>query len=219
MKVQRKLLRIVPLVACVAIGSMVAACGKGDAAGPTVTVTPASVARHVDSLYLATGNTDRQEFLTFLEIAPAFGANPAVVRVTVGGSLQFWKAYVWDDVAGADSTSVMIAYSDPAVAMGLFLSQSTTGGNGVALLVDSVLTTVTTSSFSITHGAPHDTCTLATGLTNPALVTAEQNLTCDPATFTVAADLQVPGVLNGDPGTTENLALSIPSTTGVRLHN
>ncbi len=176
-------------------------------------------ARHIDSLYAATGNTNRQTFLTYLEYAPAFGATPTVVRLSPGGVEQFWKGYVWEDVAGADSTSVMIAYSDAAVDMGLFLLQSNNQASGVGLLVDSVLTTVTTSTFSITSGAPHGTCTLATGLSNPALVAAEQNFTCEPETFTIAADLQVPGVLNGDSATTENLTVSIPQAAGIRFQN
>ena len=89
----------------------------------TVVVTPADFARHIDSLYAATGNTNRQTFLTYLEYAPAFGATPTVVRLSPGGVEQIWKGYVWEDVAGADSTSVLIAYSDATVAMGLFLLQ------------------------------------------------------------------------------------------------
>jgi|HubBroStandDraft_2_1064218.scaffolds.fasta_scaffold23494_2 hypothetical protein len=185
----------------------------------TVVVTPADFARHIDSLYAATGNTNRQTFLTYLEYAPAFGATPTVVRLSPGGVEQIWKGYVWEDVAGPDSTSVLIAYSDATVAMGLFLLQSNNQASGVGLLVDSVLTTVTTSTFSITSGAPHGACTLATGLTNPALVTAEQNFTCEPETFTIAADLQVPGVLTGDSATTENVTLSIPQAAGIRLQN
>jgi hypothetical protein len=185
----------------------------------TVVVTPADFARHVDSLYAATANTNRQTFLTYLEYAPAFGATPTVVRLSPGGVEQIWKGYVWEDVAGPDSTSVLIAYSDATVAMGFFLLQSNNQASGVGLLVDSVLTTVTTSTFSITSGAPHGTCTLATGLTNPALVTAEQNVTCVPETFTVTADVQVPGVLNGDSATTENLTLSIPQAAGIRFQH
>jgi hypothetical protein len=209
-----------PIRALIALAGVAAVCACSSA-HPTaaIVVTPADFARHVDSLYTATGNTNRQTFLTYLEYAPAFGATPTVLRLSTGGALQFWKAYVWEDVAGPDSTSVMIAYSDATVAMGLFLLQSNNQGSGVGLLVDSVLTTVTTSTFSITSGAPHGTCTLATGLTNPALVTAEQNFTCEPETFTVAADLQVPGVLNGDSATTENLTLSIPQAAGIRFQN
>jgi hypothetical protein len=209
-----------PIRALIALVGIAAVCACSSS-HPTaaVVVTPADFARHVDSLYAATGNTNRQTFLTYLEYAPAFGATPTVLRLSTGGALQFWKAYVWEDVAGPDSTSVMIAYSDATVAMGLFLFQSNNQGSGVGLLVDSVLTTVTTSTFSISSGAPHGTCTLATGLTNPALVTAEQSFTCEPETFTVAADLQVPGVLNGDSATTENLTLSIPQAPGIRFQN
>jgi hypothetical protein len=209
-----------PICALIALAGVAAVCACSST-HPTaaVVVTPADFARHVDSLYAATGNTNRQTFLTYLEYAPAFGATPTVVRFSAGGALQFWKGYVWQDVAGADSTSVMIAYNDAAVDMGLFLLQSNNQASGVGLLVDSILTTVTTSTFSITSAAPHGTCTLATGLTNPALVTAEQNFMCVPETFTVAADLQVPGVLNGDSATTENLTLSIPQAPGIGFHN
>jgi hypothetical protein len=209
-----------PIRTLIALAGVTAVCACSSS-HPTaaVVVTPADFARHVDSLYAATGNTDRQTFLTYLEYAPAFGATSTVLRLSTGGALQFWKAYVWEDVTGADSTSVMIAYSDATVAMGLFLLQSNNQGSGVGLLVDSVLTTVPTSTFSITSGMPHGTCTLATGLTNPALVTAEQNFTCEPETFTVTADLQVPGVLNGDSATTENLTLSIPQAPGIRFQN
>ena len=217
MTIEGRYLAARPIRVLIALAGVAAVCACSSS-HPTAAVvaTPADFARHVDSLYAATGNTNRQTFLTYLEYAPAFGATPTVVRFSAGGALQFWKAYVWQDVAGADSTSVMIAYSDATVAMGLFLLQSNNQASGVGLLVDSVLTTVTTSTFSITSGAPHGTCTLATGLTNPVLVTAEQNFTCEAETFTVAADLHVPGVLNGDSATTENLTLSLPQAAGVR---
>jgi hypothetical protein len=220
MRIERLSVPARPIRALIALAGIAAAYAcSGSHPTATIVVTPADFARHVDSLYAATGNTNRQTFLTYLENAPAFGANPTVVRFSAGGALQFWKAYLWQDVAGSDSTSVLIAYSDATVAMGLFLLQSNNQGSGVGLLVDSVLTTVTTSTFSITAGAPHGTCTLATGLTNPALVTAEENSTCEPETFTVTADLQVPGVLNGDSATTENLTLTIPQAAGIRLQN
>jgi hypothetical protein len=220
MTIEGKFLAPRRIRALIALAGVAAACACSSThPTATVVVTPADFARHVDSLYAATGNTNRQTFLTYLEYAPAFGATPTVVRLSPGGVEQIWKGYVWEDVAGPDSTSVLIAYSDATVAMGLFLLQSNNQASGVGLLVDSVLTTVTTSTFSITSGAPHGTCTLATGLTNPALVTAEQNVTCVPETFTIAADLQVPGVLNGDSATTENLTLSIPQALGIRFQH
>jgi hypothetical protein len=216
----RRILKL-PVHGLIALGVVLACYGCDRPVAPGATETPSEFARHVDSLYFATDVPDRQAFLTFLEYPPAFGATPAVVTVTTPRSTRFWKAYVWEDLSagGGDSAEIMIAYSDSVVSMGLYLYQGAGTGEGAALLVDSTLTLVSTSSFSITHGVPNGTCSPAAGLTNPALVNAEQTYTCVPATFAVSANLQVPGVLDGDPAITEPLTLSISKVVGPRLTN
>jgi hypothetical protein len=202
------------------LGGVLALCGCDRPVAPT-TESPSEFARHVDSLYFATGTSDRQAFLTFLEYPPAFGASPAVVTITTPRSTHFWKGYVWEDLSagGGDSAEIMIAYSDSAVTMGLYLYQGAGTGEGAALLVDSTLTLVSTSRFSITHGAESGTCSPAAGLANPALVNAELTYTCVPVPFEVSADVQVPGVLDGEPTVTELLTLSISKVVGPRLTN
>src|ERR1700735_1528443 len=60
--------------ALIPLGGVAAVCACSSThPTATVVVTPADFARHVDSLYAATGNTNRQTFLTYLEYAPAFG--------------------------------------------------------------------------------------------------------------------------------------------------
>ncbi len=220
MKSDSRRILTLPVHALVALGGVLAIYGCDRPVAPS-TETPSAFARHVDSLYFATGTSDRQAFLTFLEYPPAFGASPAVVTITTPRSTHFWKGYVWEDLSagGGDSAEIMIAYNDSAVSMGLYLYQGAGTGEGAALLVDSTLTLVSTSSFSITHGAESGTCSPAAGLTNPALMNAEQTYTCVPVTFAVSADVQVPGVLDGDPAVTEPLTLSISQIVGPRLTN
>ncbi len=98
-------------------GSLIlSACGNSST-GPHAP-SPAQIARHIDSLMIATRNGSRFELLFVALDGPAEGVAPITVSVTTASGPQQWQGYILKyagSVASADSNFDLIAYSDYAL--------------------------------------------------------------------------------------------------------
>ena len=144
------------------------ACGESTAPH---TVTATQLARHIDSLTVATGGVGwRFDFLANLEWPPGYGAAPVSVVVTTGTGTSTWQGFMAKVVPdqGADSEYIIFAYSDYQLTNAISAKLRYVGGqpqSRVSVLADTSQAifggsgTVTAATVS-TGGA----CTPVTGL-------------------------------------------------------
>jgi hypothetical protein len=169
-------------------GSLIlSACGNSST-GPHAP-SPAQIARHIDSLMIATRNGSRFELLFVALDGPAEGVAPITVSVTTASGTQQWQGYILKyagSVASADSNFDLIAYSDYALTNVLWVEKRYFSAQNVTtaanLLTDS--TTLisqgsgTMTAMTVSIGG---SCQLASGLDDPSVLPPG---TCNLATFT-----------------------------------
>lgn len=166
---------------------ILSACGSST--GPARAPTPAQIARHIDSLSVATRNGNRYELLYVAENGPADGVAPVTITVTTAAGSHQWQGYIMKyagSVASADSNFDLVAYSDYALTNVLwaetryYSAQSIT--TAVNLLTDTTsLITQGSGTMTAATASTAGPCQLAFRLENyPSLPPG----TCNLATFT-----------------------------------
>jgi len=164
------------VAAAVIAGLAIAGCSKNSPTGPT----SASVAAHLDSLYVAAiaantpGNTSRANVLSIAELAAAFGNPPKSVTVTTASGNQTWQELgliVADTSAATPSVEyIAIAYSDNNVTNAVFSQINASGGTAdttVGLLAADTIRVTGTGTATASLLSNGGACTVASGLSNP----------------------------------------------------
>jgi hypothetical protein len=181
-----------------AAATFVAACG--DATSPASRPPSAeSVARHFDSLYAATiaggssssGLQSRASVLTYLELAPAYGATPSAITtstITATGdsTVHAWSGFEIELVTpNVDSSWYFVAYSDADVTNAVVIAvDALIGPNRGTLLANDTLAVMTNQVYgafaptSIVGTA----CVPVSGLSNPGIAAYAQT-SCFLATY------------------------------------
>jgi hypothetical protein len=189
-----RLFRLTATVAGVAVVAVVAACADNSVGNNTNTnSTPqqlaTAAARHIDTLWSESSNSTREQYLSLAEAGPAFGGVPLNTGVFINGQAVNWEAVEFEEVdtssSGAivDSSYVVIAYGDnnlsTAVGAQITFNGPTPTVSGILLSNDSVSTADSTITMTASTATPSlAPCYLVTGLTNPAILTAQQTYGC-----------------------------------------
>jgi hypothetical protein len=177
----------------------------GDSTAPH-TVTPAQLARHLDSLSVAAAaasNTGRLVFLGQAEGPPANGVAPVAVTVTTRSGPHAWKGFV-SKYSGSkpfgptiDSLYFLFAYSDYAmtdflVAQVTYFHSPYGPLSQIWLLSDTTWAFGGSGTFSMETRSAGAACTpTLSGLRNYGLVA--QYTVCDLASFSGALSWTLPG--------------------------
>jgi hypothetical protein len=149
----------------------IGACGGSTA--PPEPLTPAQIARHIDSLWAGSGSSGRGGYLLTAELGPALGAAPtSVILVTPAGD-EVWQAFTYrcQGCGSADSTYALVAYSDYALTSILVatVQYETQQGSphvvqAVSILTDTSLLSGGSGTLTLAATATGSACVLATGL-------------------------------------------------------
>lgn len=146
-------------------------------------VTPAQLARHIDSLSAKTGQFG-SVILNYLELPPALGASPVPVTVSTTSGSHAWEGFMFKTyLPGVDSSYSFVAYSDYALTNVIAAELMFINGQVVpsAQLVSGDTLSLGGGSGTITGTltSTEGACVRATGLHEIAIVTR----TCQLATF------------------------------------
>jgi hypothetical protein len=227
----RKIQRLSPIVGVIA-ALAVAACGSDTSTGPALGAA-AAVARHIDSLLLATLDStrissasyqNREVFLEYAEVGPAYGASPVHITVETAAGAQDWLASAWETVDSTGGVAsgpyiVIVAYKDlsftTAFVVYLLPTADTTYTYAALLAGDTIIVQAAPTSESVALTGLYAPCQLAFGLTDQDLA-VQSPLACRIASFTGSVAVTFPAA----PGVDASLLkFSIPSQTilGVRF--
>jgi hypothetical protein len=173
-----------------AVTSLLVIAGSGCSTGPTP-LTPAQIARHIDSLLVATKSQARWRVLDAAEYGPAYGVSPATVVVTTRSGPHHWHGFMWRSALPAgfvtDSVYAIVAYSDNSLTDVLLVEeafQSNSPPTTFASLVTNDTVSVTDAAATLTQTltSTGGDCVLASGLST--YTEPPQPGKCALATFT-----------------------------------
>ncbi|HTD61811.1 MAG TPA: hypothetical protein VK679_14265 [Gemmatimonadaceae bacterium] len=173
-----------------AVSSLLVIAGSGCSTGPTP-LTPAQVARHIDSLLVATKNQARWIVVDVAEYGPAYGVSPATVVVTTRSGPHNWHGYMWRYVlpliSTPDSVHAFVAWSDNSLTDVLWAEEVFPPDSqpiiSVSLVTnDTVSVTDSAATLTAALASTGGDCVLASGLTT--YTEPPQAGRCALATFT-----------------------------------
>jgi hypothetical protein len=202
------------------------AAGCSDGTGPNPH-SATSVAEYIDALYkeaVVFANIDplydtRLAFLTLAEYAPAFGAPATAVTVATATGNQRWQAVAYEMVYGADSTYVLIAYSDAQLANVVIATfDPAYPGNPLRVEMmanDTIFVFASRSVVSESTVSIGGACIPVSGLTNPGL-SAVASASCQAGTFAGTVHATFPAVATLPPALV-SLTFSASVVQGVRF--
>jgi hypothetical protein len=209
----------------VAIPALLVLGGCGSSTAPH-TITAAQLAEHIDSLSLqayALGDSAgvyRYLYLSGVEEAPAYGATPVTVDVSINGAGQIWQGFMWRtgaaSIYGPDSTFWIAAYSDYSFKNVLLAEAYYTAGQSSAdasMLTDDTL--LLSGGAGTTTGATRSlgaTCAFTQGLHNYPI----EQQGCVLGAFEGSVNWTFPSGVAGQTGTT--VLLRAHGFNGVALH-
>jgi hypothetical protein len=186
--------RLTATLAAVATVAAVAACADSSVGNNTNTSTTpqqlaTTAARHIDTLWSETSNSTREQFLSIAEAGPAFGGVPLNTGVFINGQAVNWETIEIEEVdtnssgVVVDSSYVVVAYGDAnlstAIGAQIVFNGPTPTVSGFLISSDSVLTADSTVTMTASTATPSVApCYLVTGLTNPAILTAQETYGC-----------------------------------------
>jgi hypothetical protein len=212
------------VAAAVLAGLAITGCSKGSPTGPT----SASLAAHLDSLYVAAiaantpGNTNRAQILSIMELAVAFGNPPKNVTVTTASGTQTWKelGLAVVDTSSSPTTSeyLSVAYSDANVTNAIFAEVDASGASAdtsAGLLAADTIEVTGTGTVAASVLSNGGACTIASGLTNPIFGEAAA-FKCNLATMQFAVNETFPAT-TGVAASLESISYAPIAVTGPRL--
>jgi hypothetical protein len=198
------IVRRLSLVGAAAATVAVAACSSSSTAPSPI--TPAQLAEHFDSLYVAAVNDSNSagEFIIpdFVEFGPAVGGNEVSATVTTASGAQTWHgvgfAGVITDDTVADTIFVVALYPNRDLQQVVFADFENSGGNifgATANGFDTVWTNGTLNSASGSIVSTGATCSLQTGLAADPIMQefAGEAFSCVSAKFNVSLSATFPG--------------------------
>ena len=203
--------------------TVAAACGSDS----TAPASPASVARHFDSLYVdaaARGDSsdayaNRSLMLTFLELPPALGASPATLTVTTATGIEHWRAFEFDEIlSGSDSGFALLAYRETAAHTVLLLEFDGSGTvqDGVVITNDTLNVQITDGSATTSLTSTSASCgTPSPSLLNPQLGTIQIG-SCTLAKFLSSLSITTQTAAQVDPALA-SLSFNAATINGVRI--
>jgi hypothetical protein len=215
-------------IALAASVAILTACGDSTAPHP---VTPAQLARHLDSLSRAADTTEgsggRYIFLSQAEVAPANGASPVPVTVRTKSGAQTWQGFVMkfaDTLAfttGYDSIYILFAYRD--YAMNTYLVAQTTYFHGDGALAQIwVISDTSFASAGGQYGSGTNTFAMS-ALSSPcSLISGLKNYDwpddgCNLATFTAGVLWNLPNV-GGETADFATVTIAPQAYDGIFMH-
>jgi hypothetical protein len=155
-------------------GSLVlSACDSSTSPAP---LTPAQLARHIDSMAVAaTSSSGRYPLLVIAEYGPAYSVSPRSVAVTTRSGTNTWHGFVYRfrapaGVVPADSSYAIVAYSDNSLtdilwAQAIFESNTQIGTSVLLVTNDTVFVTSATATATLSLASTGGDCVLVSGLT------------------------------------------------------
>jgi hypothetical protein len=193
-----------------------------DSTSPDSSQDAAHLAAHFDSLYVdAAAHSDtsyegRSLLLSFLEVAPALGANATNITVTTANGTEHWKGFEIADlfVHGdtTDTTYIVAAYRESEVHTMVVAIYGQDGSiqTGGLLTNDTLDIGPDDGGGSTTRTSLGSTCTQpSSSLQNPFVLTLNVQ-SCNVATFSTSMTLVMPSTPGADVALT---SLSFPTTT------
>jgi hypothetical protein len=119
----------------VVVSATLVAASCSSSTAPASSLSPAQIARHIDSLAVEATSLDgyRWEFLVELEGPVAYGAAPVAFDVTTRSGSHEWHGYVsrLSQLSSGDSAFIIFAYSDYAMTNVLLAAVTYTNGQPV----------------------------------------------------------------------------------------
>jgi hypothetical protein len=146
-------------------------CGSSTAPTP---LTPAQLARHIDSLAVKAEYGSRYPMLSIAELGPALGVSPTSIVVTTGSGTHTWHGFMYRSVppkgvSPTDSVYAIVAYSDNSLTNILYAQaafQYNRQHTIVEMVVDTAYVAVSTATSTVTLTSTGGDCALVAGLTN-----------------------------------------------------
>jgi hypothetical protein len=193
-----------------------------DSTGPDASQDAAHLAAHFDSLYVAaaahsdTSYETRTLLLSFLEVAPAFGATATTITVTTANGTEHWKGFEIADLFvhadTTDTTYIVAAYRESEVHTMLVAIYGQDGRiqSGGLLTNDTLDIGATNGGGSTTRTSLGSTCTQPSSSLQDPLVLTLNVQSCNVATFGTSMTLALPSTPGADVALT---SLSFPTTT------
>lgn len=210
--------RALRLVASVLLGAAVASCGS-DSTRPPNEPTPAQLAGHFDSLYVASvaaRQSDGDYFsrrandIAFFEVPAALGVLPAALSISIGGNTESWHAFasaqdITYDGGVRDTAYWVAAYKDDALSE--FLIARIEGGEAISVYfgADTGEAHVLSAPFTMTTASSDGSCAAPPVLVSPQ-VPGTVPVPCALSTFDVSLSLSFPAGTEGQPATTVSIA-------------
>jgi hypothetical protein len=202
-----------------------------DSTSPNNSQDAAHLAAHFDSLYVTAaalgdssdGYSRRALLLSYLEVAPAFGATATTVTVTTAAGTEHWKGFELEDVTSnggtpSDTMYLLVAYREAEAHSVLLAFYGADGSiqDGGIFANDTLSIGASDGSGTTSLTTLGSACTApSSSLANP-MIASLTPLTCNTANFSTSLSLTIPSEPNVDAALT---SVSFTSTTfnGVRI--